>query len=112
MPVYEHKCKCGEFVAEFRKLVDWDKKPLCPKCQTPMPQRHTNKAIRGNYKKPILLQSMGFLADVADVVEHRQRFPDIELSFQDGSAIPVVKSLGQKRSYLKAMGWIDKNSFT
>jgi hypothetical protein len=55
---------------------------------------------------------MGFLADPKDVAEHRRRFPDVELKFDNGSAIPVVRSLGQKRAYLKANGWADTRSFS
>lgn len=67
--------------------------------------------VRGNYTKPILLESMGFLADPGDVAEHRKRFPDVDLEFHQGSAVPVVRSLGQKRTYLKAAGWADTRDF-
>ena len=66
---------------------------------------------RGNFKKPIRLESMGFLADPEDVAEHRKRFPDVELEIHQGSAVPVIRSLGQKRAYLKAAGWADIRSF-
>jgi hypothetical protein len=67
--------------------------------------------VRGNYSKPIELQSMGFLAVAEDVAEHRKRFPDVELKMSEGSAIPVIRSLGQKRAYLKAAGWADVRDF-
>lgn len=67
---------------------------------------------RGNYNKPILLESMGFIADAEDVAEHRRRFPDVDLEIHQGSAIPVIRSLGQKRAYLKANGWMDSRSFS
>jgi hypothetical protein len=69
-------------------------------------------SVRSSYKKPIELQSMGFLAHPDDVAEHRKRFPDIDLVMREGSAIPVVRSLGQKRSYFKRAGWVDTKSFT
>ena len=112
MPIYEHQCtECGKTIKEFRKLKDWNQAPTCPECLIPMPQVY-GAAIRTNYKRPIRMQSMGFLADPADVTEHRRRFPGVDLSFEQGSAIPVMRSLNQKRKYMKAMGWVDRNSFT
>jgi putative FmdB family regulatory protein len=113
LPVYAFYCDCGKDHDEFRRLADWDLPMVCPSCGKQM--RHDLAAqagaVRGNYKKPIGLQSMGFLAVPEDVAEHRKRFPNVELKFEDGSAIPVVKSLGQKRAYLKAAGWADMRSF-
>ena len=68
-------------------------------------------AVRGNYKKPIELLSMGFIAHPEDVAEHRKRFPAVDLRMHEGSAIPVVKSLSQKRAYLSAAGWADTKSY-
>jgi hypothetical protein len=69
-------------------------------------------AVRGNYNKPIELQSMGFLGVPEDVAEHRRRFPNVELREMQGSMVPVVKSLGEKRAYLKAAGWADTRDFS
>ena len=68
-------------------------------------------AVRGNYARPIELQSMGFLGVPEDVAEHRRRFPNVELREMQGSMVPVVKSLGEKRAYLKAAGWVDSRSY-
>lgn len=68
-------------------------------------------SVRGNYKRPIEMQSMGFIADAEDVAEHRKRFPTVDLVVREGSAIPVMRSLGQKRDYLKQSGWIDRRSY-
>jgi len=68
-------------------------------------------AVRGNYKTPIELLSMGFIAHPEDVAEHRKRFPAVDLRMHEGSAIPVVVSLSQKRAYLKASGWADTKSY-
>jgi len=79
-----------------------------------IPKRHgwrEGVAVRASYKKPIALQSMGFLADPADVAEHRRQHPGVELRMMEGSAVPVVHSLGEKRAYLRDSGWIDKNSY-
>jgi hypothetical protein len=69
-------------------------------------------AVRGNYNKPVELLSMGFIADPSDVAEHRRRFPNVELREMQGSMVPVVKSLGEKRAYLKAAGWADTRDFS
>lgn len=68
-------------------------------------------AVRGNYNKPVELLSMGFIADPSDVAEHRRRFPHVELRMMEGSAIPVVRSRGEKKAYLKAAGWVDSRSY-
>jgi hypothetical protein len=67
--------------------------------------------VQASYNKPIELQSMGFLAHPEDVAEHRKRFPNVELVMHQGSAVPVVRSLGQKRAYLKASGWADTRDY-
>ena len=69
-------------------------------------------AVRGNYAHPIELQSMGFLGVPEDVAEHRRRFPNVELREMQGSMVPVVHSLGEKRAYLKAAGWADTRDFS
>lgn len=112
MPMYDHVCSCGQTLAEYRPLAEWNKLPLCPDCGQPMPQCFVRVAVRGDYKKPCELQSMGFIAVPEDVAEHRRRFPDVDLRFDNGSAIPVVRSLCQKRKYLKQMNWVDVKSFT
>ena len=68
-------------------------------------------AVRGTYKKPIRLESMGFIAEPEDVAEHRKRFPDVELEIHEGSAVPILRSLGQKRAYFKAAGLADMRSY-
>lgn len=67
--------------------------------------------VRGDYKVPIELQSMGFLAHPDDVAEHRRRFPNVELRMREGSAIPVVRNLAQKRKFLAVSGWADTKSY-
>ena len=66
-------------------------------------------AIRGNYNEPIVSDSMAF--DAAEVAQHRERFPDIDLQVEGDAARPILKSLSQKRKYTKARGWVDTNSF-
>jgi hypothetical protein len=45
------------------------------------------------------------------LAEHRRLFPNVELREMQGSMVPVVRSLGEKRAYLKAAGWVDTHSF-
>jgi hypothetical protein len=109
MPQYIHQCRtCGRTVEEFRKLADYARAPQC--CGVPMPQNF-DAAVRASYKRPVRLESMGFLADPEDVAEHRRRFPNIDLEFCEGSAIPVMRSRGQKKAYFKERGLVDLRSY-
>ena len=116
MPMYAFKCpvcQCQEY--EYRPVVRHSDPKLCPNCNALMEHdivtQAQGTAVRGNYKKPVELQSMGFLAVDEDVAEHRKRFPNVDLVEREGSMIPVVRSLGQKRAYLKAAGWADTKSY-
>lgn len=114
MPTYCFKCECGATANEFRSVAQYQDPMICSSCGGKMvidiAAQHT--AARGDYKHPIISDSMGFVADPVDMAEHRRRFPNIDLDVDNGCARPVLRSLGQKRQYLKAMGWIDKNSFS
>lgn len=112
MPMYDFSCPdCGEIYAEYRPLVDWNKPQVCPKCQHMMVHAVNAPAVRGNYKKPIISDAMGFIAAPEDVSEHRRRFPDIDLDFDNGSARPIFRSLTQRRGYQKAVNWVDTKDF-
>lgn len=115
MPTYSYQCEhCDLPYEAFHAVADIDAPTPCPKCQELM---HRNAfaigtAVRGAYKRPLELQSMGFIADPTDVAAHRSRFPDVELVMREGSAIPVMHSLGEKRAYMKAAGWADTHEFS
>lgn len=116
MPLYSSRCpECDAQTEEFRPVAQHLVQPTCPFCEVVMVPDFVTQvqgtSVRGNYKKPIRMESMGFIADPDDVAEHRKRFPHIDLQFEEGTAIPVVRSLGQKRAYLKGMGWQDRKSF-
>ncbi len=112
MPTYVHHCKaCDQTVEEYRRLADHAQCPECPVCGQPMPKVFLPTAGRASFKRPAVLESLGFPADPQDVAEHRRRFPDIDLRFQDGHAIPVCTSLSQKRRYLDARGMVDVKDF-
>ena len=114
MPLYDYKCdECGTMDSEFRSLATFDDPKDCPICGKPMVHDLVAQqaAVRGNYKKPIVSDALGFVADPETVAEHRQKFPEIDLDMSEGSARPVFRSLGQKRKYLKAVGWADTKSY-
>lgn len=118
MPMYDYRCPdCGALASEYRAVADYNKSKICTtegcpcEMELDLATQARGTAVRGNYTKPIELQSMGFLSVPEDVAEHRKRFPEIDLIEREGSMIPVVRSLGQKRAYLKAAGWADVKSY-
>jgi putative FmdB family regulatory protein len=114
MPIYDYHCeKCSIVIEEYHNSADRNNPSPCPECGGRLILNAFSRGVatRGNYNKPVELQSMGFIADAADVAEHRKRFPDVELAFREGSAVPVVKSLSQKRAYMKAAGWADVKDY-
>lgn len=122
MPQYCYVCEdCGRQVTVFRPMADRDK-PLrldsvhCESidhpdsfCEFARDFLAEQSSVRGDYERPILAQSMAF--DAVDLVEHRKRFPDVEVRTDGRIATPVLKSLSQKRRYLLQRGWRDNNSF-
>jgi putative FmdB family regulatory protein len=115
MPIYSYTCDhCEDDHEAYHPCDLMDAPTLCPNCGRIMHRNAIGRSapsVRGQYKKPLELQSMGFLAHPDDVAEHRKRHPNVELVMHEGSAIPVVRSLGEKRAYLKAAGWADTRSF-
>jgi putative FmdB family regulatory protein len=114
MPLYDFLCpNCGNTASEYRPLAQFNDPMVCELCQEVMDHDIVaqHASVRGNYARPIRLESMGFIADPEDVAEHRRRFPDVDLVFEDGSAIPIIRSLGQKKAYFKAAGLADMKSF-
>jgi len=112
MPNYCFKClECGESSEVFRLMKDYALPEIC-KCGKQMSRDliTEHSAVRSDYKEPIVSDSMAF--DAIDLDAHRKRFPNIEVVVDHArSARPVFKSLGQKRAYLKARGFVDCNSF-
>ena len=115
MPTYSYKCeRCDSPHEAFHSVAEIDAITPCPVCNYPMRRNAfaLGQSVRGTYKRPLELQSMGFVADPADVAEHRSRFPNTELVMREGSAIPVMRSLGEKRAYMKAAGWADTRDYS
>ncbi len=114
MPRYCFKCpKCGNQGEVVRSMAYRNEPATCVSCGAAMQRdfQAEHSAVRGDYKKPIVSTSMAFNAQ--DVPEHRRKHPGVELKV-DGTgqtAYPVFRSLSQKRTYLKARGWVDCNSF-
>jgi len=113
MPTYCFKCSiCDKQKDVFRPVKEHDIPEIC-ECGTQMRRDFVTEhsSVRGDYKRPIISDSMAF--DAIDLDEHRKRFPDIEVKVDHArSARPIFHSLGQKRKYLKARGFVDVNSFT
>ena len=113
MPMYDFKCECGNTQSEFRGVAQWNDPMVCSVCGQVMSHDliAQQPAVRGDYKTPIISDSMGFVADKADVDEHRKRYPNIDLDIDNGCARPVFRNMGQKRGYMKSMGWEDKRAY-
>ena len=114
MPNYCFKCLgCGESAEVFRPMRDFALPETC-KCGALMHRdlRVEHSAVRGDYNKSIMSISMAF--NTQDLEEHRRQHPNIELKVDKAgrTAYPIFRNLSQKRAYLKARKWVDRNSFT
>ncbi len=106
MPLYDFKCpKCRR-----RRTVNhtMDRPLLAPSCGCGqiMQRDYSTIQVRGQYKKPIMMDSCAIRPE--EVPIHRKMFPDVEITDR---GTPIIRSLKQKRSYLKRIGWVDKNSY-
>ena len=113
MPCYCYKCHaCDETKEVVRLMVEHDRPEICD-CGKRMKRDYVTEhhAVRGNFKQPIVSDSMAF--NTQDIVEHRRRFPNIDLKVDKAgqTAYPIFHSRGQKKSYMKGRGWHDNNSF-
>ena len=111
MPYYDFYCEeCGATAEEFRLMADSDVPKNCV-CGTGMTRDFVAEqcAIRGDYKHPIVSESLAF--DAIDLDEHRARYPDIDVDVDGRIARPILRSLSQKRAYLKGRGHVDTKSF-
>ena len=107
--IYCFRCpKCGKAEESVRTIAQRHAPQPCPGCGLPMERdpRAELVGVRGEYKQPIISDSLGIHPD--DIPEHRQKFPDIDIT-SDGR--PILRSLAQKRSYLKRIGWRDARSY-
>lgn len=114
MPIYSYFCEsCGDDHEQYHSIADMEAVTPCPNCGQLMARNAfaSGTAVRGDYKKPIVSDALGFIADPEDVAEHRSRFPNIELVFSEGCARPKFKSLSEKRKYLKAVNWADTKDY-
>ena len=86
---------------------------LLVKCKCGMPMKRDfiaeHSSVRADYNEPIVSDSMAF--DSCDLAEHRRRFPNVEVKVEGRIANPVIRSLSQKREYMRKRGFVDQNSF-
>lgn len=111
MPAYVFICPaCSTYREVIRLMKDSGQPEIC-ECGQEMVRNYKAEQIggRGMYAEPIVSESMAF--DAIDLAEHRKRFPDIDVVVEGRIARPILRSLSQKRQYLKRRGWIDTNSF-
>ena len=111
MPEYRFKCPtCDEHRKVFRPMKDCRLPEVCVCGKLMERDFHAEcHSVRGDYKKPIVSTSLAF--DTQDLTEHRKQFHDVEVRVEGRMAEPILKSLSQKRKYLKARGWKDVNDF-
>ncbi len=113
MPTYCFKCpECGRTNETVMSMIEaMSVAECCGPCGIEMnrdyPAEHA--AVRSDYNKPIVSESMAF--DSVDLAEHRKQFPDVEVQVDGRTAKPVLRSLSQKRRYLKGRGFVDQNAY-
>ncbi len=111
MPTYAFMCvECDEKRQVYRPLKDFDLPEICT-CGEPMSRDFITEhcAVRADYNKPIVSEAMAF--DSIDADAHRKRFPNVDLVIEGRCAKPVLRSLGQKREYMKARRIVDTRSY-
>lgn len=111
MPRYNFRCpRCDKQEEVIRPMADAEKPWRCPGCNVKMArdfQTDLPFASGGNYKKPIISDSLAVSAN--QVEEHRQLFPDVKI-LSDGR--PVFENFQQHNSYLKKTGFYKKRQRT
>ncbi len=111
--IYCYICdKCGNTADQSRSIHTVEPTIVCEHCTRVMRRDYQaeHTGVRGNYKSPIVMQSMAIMPD--EVAKHRELHPTVELrQVPGGMYAPVAHSLGEKRQILKSRGWADKNSY-
>ena len=109
MPMYTYTCECGREIVEYRSVAERGNVPTC-ECGSKMVsmwwKTSNARKLGEKYGKPIEMWSMA--VHPSQVAEHRHLFPDIKVT--DGG-LPLITSLREKQDYMKARGWIDRNSY-
>ena len=113
MPTYCYACPTCETPKEvIRSMQDSDEPEMC-ECGERMERDYIaeHSSVRGDYNTPIVSTSMAF--NTQDLAEHRRRHPgvDLKVDMAGHTAYPVLRSLSEKREYMKKRGWNDFNSF-
>ena len=113
MPQYCYVCEtCGKTTTRFRTVRDRNE-PIfisgccCVSSRVRRDIQAESHSVRGDYDEPIVSDSMAF--DSIDLAEHRRRFPNVDVHLEGRIAQPILRSLSQKKAYLKGRGWVDRN---
>ncbi|KKM13709.1 hypothetical protein LCGC14_1713480 [marine sediment metagenome] len=113
MPFYDFICPSCNRQSEVSRPMEGSGLPCICLCGDKMERDYKaeHSSVRGDFNKPIVSVSMAFNTD--DLNEHRRQFPGIELKVDAPSrtAYPVFHNRTEKRKYMKARGWVDRNSF-
>lgn len=112
MPFYQFEClNCGWALQVSRPMSESGDPTFCSVCNERMIRdfHAEHSSIRGDYKEPIVSDSLAF--DAIDLAEHKKRFPgvDVEVDGDGRTARPILRSLSQKRQYLRGRNWVDQN---
>lgn len=111
MPEYCFRCgSCGHERTVVRPMCDSSLPEQC-RCGESMSRNFQAEqcSTRGDYSEPIVSSSLAFAASEAEA--HRRKHPNVDLEIDGQFAYPILRSLSQKREYLKARGWKDQNAF-
>lgn len=103
--LYSHKCeKCGHAAEEFRPASEYDKLPLCPTCQVPMPRDFIadHGAPRNAEAPEYLSDALGVHPD--QIAEARKAFPHHEFA-PDGRMI--IRNAQHRNRVMKDLGYVE-----
>ena len=113
MPTYCMICPiCSTTKQIQRAMKDSNSVVDCNCCGFDMQRDYAaeHSSVRGNYNEAIVSESLAF--DAIDLAQHRKDFPNVDVDVDGRSARPILRSLSQKRKYLKKRGWVDVNAYT
>jgi len=104
MPVYEYRCldiqNCGGYDEITRGMTAPDEDRVC-ECGTDMVRVFSFHCSKDSYTKPLISDSLA--VPIHQIAEHKQMFPNIELTKQGQ---PVFHNYTEHNDYLEKTGFI------